>query len=72
MQEGIVSLLHNTLCLYRLQTPRFPQIELVQDFMAVLITGKSDEDSIKNEIAVVLTTFSEVYGALKGRLLSCN
>ena len=34
-----------------------PKIKLVQDFMAVLITCKSDEDSIKNEIAIVQTTF---------------
>ena len=31
--------------------------------MAVLITRKYDKDSIKNEIALVRTTFSEVYGS---------
>ena len=33
--------------------------------MAVLITCKSVEDSIKTGIPIVRTTFSEVYGALK-------
>ena len=42
------------------------KIELVQNFLAVLITCKSDEDSIKNEIAIVWTTFFLVYEALKG------
>ena len=39
-----------------------PKIELVKDFMAVLITCKSDEDLIKNEIVFNWTTFSLVYG----------
>ena len=39
-----------------------PKIKLVQDTMVVLITCMSDEDSTKNEIAVVRTTFSEVNG----------
>ena len=42
------------------------KIKLIQDFIAVLITCKSDEDSIKNEIAIIQTTFSKVYEALKG------
>ena len=33
----------------------------VQDFMAVLITCKSDEDSIKDEIAIT-RTFSDQWG----------
>ena len=33
--------------------------------MAVLITRKSDKDSIKNEITLVRTTFSEVDGSLR-------
>ena len=40
--------------------------------MAVHINCKSDEDSIINEIAIVWTTFSKVYVALKGGLLSCQ
>ena len=45
------------------------KIELVQDFMPVLITCKFDEDPIKNEVAIVCTTFSPlyVYGRLKGK-----
>ena len=36
-------------------------MELTQDFMAVLIyTYKSDEDLIKNEMAIFWTTFSLV------------
>ena len=35
--------------------------------MAVLITSKSDEDLIKHEIAIVQTTLSWVYEALKGK-----
>ena len=34
--------------------------------MAVLITCKSDEDPTKNKIAIICTTFSKAYGALKG------
>ena len=47
-------------------SPIWSKIELVQDFMAVFITCESDEDSIKTYIAIVRTTFSEVYRALKG------
>ena len=39
---------------------------LIQDRKADLITCKSDKGSIKNEIAIIWTTFSKVYGALKG------
>ena len=39
-----------------------PRIELVQDFIAVLITCKSDVDSIKNEIAILQTTLSGLWG----------
>ena len=39
-------------------SPIWPKIELFQDFMDVLIICKSDEDSIKNEIAIIQTTFS--------------
>ena len=34
--------------------------------MAVLITRKSDEDSIKKEIAFVRKPYNEVFVALKG------
>ena len=36
----------------------WPKTEHVQDFMTVLIICKSGEDLIKNEVAVVRTTFS--------------
>ena len=39
-------------------SPIWPKIKLIQDLMAVLIICKSDEDSIKNEIAIIQTTFS--------------
>ena len=38
------------------------KIKLVQDLMAVLITYKSDEDLIKHKIAIILTTFSSLWG----------
>ena len=34
--------------------------------MAVFIICKSDEDLIKNEVAIVRTIFSKVYWILKG------
>ena len=34
--------------------------------MAVLITWKSDKDLIKNDIAILRPTFSEVYDAPQG------
>ena len=34
--------------------------------MAVHIACQSNKDLINNEIAIVRTTFSEIYGALKG------
>ena len=37
--------------------------------MAVLITCKSDEDLIKNEIAIVQKTFSKIYGASRTTLM---
>ena len=42
--------------------PVCPKMELVKvkEFIAVLITCKSDNDLIKNEIAIVMTTFTEV------------
>ena len=39
------------------KSPTCPQIELVKDFMVVLITCKSDEDFIKNEMAIIPITF---------------
>ena len=49
-----------------LNSPICPQIETVQNFIAVLITCKYDEDSIKNKTVIVRATFSEIYGALMG------
>ena len=53
-------------------SPTCPKIELVQDFMAVLITCKSDEDLIKTNTTIVWTTFALVHEALKDGLLSCQ
>ena len=39
-------------------SPIWPQIELVHDFMSVLLTCKFDDDPIKNEGAFVSRTFS--------------
>ena len=44
-----------------------PKIKLVQDFIAVLITCKSDERRFdQNEIAIIRTAFPKVYEALMG------
>ena len=40
--------------------PIWPEIELVRDFMAVLVTCKYDEDPIRNEVAILRTTFSPI------------
>ena len=45
-------------------SPVYPNIEFDYDFMATLIACKSYEDLMKNEIAIVCRTFSEVYGIL--------
>ena len=46
-----------------------PKSNLYRDFMPVLVICKFDEDSIKNEVAIVGTTFSplHVYGRLTGK-----
>ena len=41
--------------------PIWPKIKLVGDFMAVLVTCKYDKDPIKNEIAILRTTFSPLW-----------
>ena len=54
------------------KSPIWPKIQLIQDFMAILKTCKSDEDSIKNEIAIVRTTIYHVYETLKGSYFHAN
>ena len=39
-------------------SPIWPEFGPIQDFMAVLVTCKIDEDSIKSEVAIIRTTFS--------------
>ena len=34
------------------------EVELIRDFMAVLVTCKTDDDWIKGEVAIVWTTLS--------------
>ena len=48
---------------------KWAKLKLVWDFMPDLVICKLDEDSIKNEVAIVRTTFSPlyVYGRLKGK-----
>ena len=45
------------------------EVEFVRDFMAVLVTCKTDEDWIKSEVAIVWTTWSpwENFSLLKGK-----
>ena len=38
-----------------------PEIELIRDFMTVFVTCKFDKDPIKNEGAILVTTFSPLY-----------
>ena len=38
--------------------PIQPELELIQDFMSVLVTSKFDEDLIENERASLETPFS--------------
>ena len=49
----------------QVNSPICPKIKHIQDFMAVPITCKTGEDSIKNKMAIIWTTFSKVYRALK-------
>ena len=45
-------------CNSEMDSPIWPEFELIQDFMAVLVTCKIDEDPIKSEVAIIRTTFS--------------
>ena len=42
----------------RTNSPIWPEIELFRDCMTVFVTCKFDEDLIKNEVAILGTTFS--------------
>ena len=44
-------------CNSEANSPNWPEIELVQDGMPVLVTCKFVKDPIKTEVAVVSTTF---------------
>ena len=48
---------------------KWAKIETVRDFTPVLVICNFHEDSIKNEVAIIPTTFSPlyVYGRLKGK-----
>ena len=51
----------------------WPKFELVQAFMHVLVTCKNEDDSIKNDEARVVTTFShyksmEIFPEAQGQL----
>ena len=46
---------------YHDNSPNRAKIELVQDFMSVPVICKFDEEPIKNEVAVIRTTFSPLY-----------
>ena len=41
-----------------LRSAIWPEFELVRDFMAVLITGKFEDDLMKSEGGILRTTFS--------------
>ena len=46
---------------YHANRPNTAKIKLVQDFIPVPVICKFDEDPIKNEVAIVWTTFSPLY-----------
>ena len=48
----------------KVDSPIWPEFEFIQDFMAVLVTCKIDEEPIKSKVAIILTIFSplKVYG----------
>ena len=50
------------------------EFKLIQDFMAVLVTFKIDEDPIKSEVTIVWTTFSplQVFGKIFRRSRASN
>ena len=43
------------------KSQKWAKIEILRDFMPVRVICKFDEDSIKNEVAIVRTTFSPLY-----------
>ena len=45
-------------CNSEVKAPIWPEFELVRDFIAVLVTCKFEEDSIKSEGDILQTTFS--------------
>ena len=45
-----------------MNSPIWPEFELVQDFMAVLVTCKFEDDLIKSEDAILLITFFPFMG----------
>ena len=48
-----------------MDSPIWPEFELIQDSMAVLVTCKIDEDLIKSEVATIQTFSSlQVYGKI--------
>ena len=53
-------------------TQKWAKIDFSRDFMPVLVICKFDEDPIKNEVAIIRTTFSllYVYDRLKDKYLS--
>ena len=48
----------------KVNSPIWPEFELIRDYMTVLVTCKFEDDSIKSEGAILWTTFSplQVYG----------
>ena len=67
--EGIVEygLFHRSVSINsEVNSPIWPEIGFIRDFMAVLVTCKFYEDPIKREVAILRTTFSplSVYGKI--------
>ena len=52
---------HNIPVAFINKFPQKVQNQLVKDFMSVPVTCMFDEDPIKNEVAIIRTTFSPLY-----------
>ena len=53
---------------FEVNSPIWPEIELVQDFIAVLVTQKYDEDPIKNKVGILRTRSNMVFFGTKGQV----
>ena len=63
--KGVIScprVLHSKACNSEVNSPLWPEMVLVQDFMPVLVVCKFEEDPIKTEGAIMSIFFSSAQG----------